>query len=299
MILPDSDRGSCVAYQIVEKGLGRGGGKPAISVSMPMTSGKPAWLRAIRRRRQPLRGSWTAGRTWYFTLGDPTVYSTTYLYVHKRVLADGYEAEIVPGVPSFCAAAARLGQSLGEGAEMIHIVPSSHGVERGLDLPGVKILMKAGSKMGRVKELLLERDMEVSMVEKLWHGHGRCFRSAAEIPRTLDISPCSLPGRKERTDDSFCRRRFRRSGLDYGRGQRLLSQADLIIYAGSLVNPALLEGAKPGCQVMDSARMTLEEVLEAMLEAERTGRMTVRLHTGDPWGHPGADGPAGPGGDFL
>ena len=61
---------------------------------------------------------------------DPTVYST-YLYVHKRVLADGYEAEIVPGVPSFCAAAARLGQSLGEGAEMIHIVPSSHGVERG------------------------------------------------------------------------------------------------------------------------------------------------------------------------
>ena len=44
------------------------------------------------------------------------------------------------------------------------------------------------------------------------------------------------------------------------RGQRLLSQADLIIYAGSLVNPALLEGAKPGCQVLDSARMTLEAV---------------------------------------
>ena len=66
------------------------------------------------------------------------------------------------------------------------------------------------------------------------------------------------------------------------RGQRLLSQADLIIYAGSLVNPALLEGAKPGCQVLDSARMTLEEVLEAMLEAERAGKMTVRLHTGDP-----------------
>lgn len=66
------------------------------------------------------------------------------------------------------------------------------------------------------------------------------------------------------------------------RGQKLLSQADLIIYAGSLVNPALLDFAKPGCQVMDSARMTLEEVLEAMLEAERAGRMTVRLHTGDP-----------------
>ena len=58
----------------------------------------------------------------FLTLGDPTVYST-YFYVHKRVLADGYEAEIVPGVPSFCAGAAKLGQSLGEGAEMIHIIP--------------------------------------------------------------------------------------------------------------------------------------------------------------------------------
>ena len=55
-------------------------------------------------------------------------------------------------------------------------------VERGLDLPGVKILMKAGSKMGRVKELLLERDMEVSMVENCGMDTERCFRSAAEIP---------------------------------------------------------------------------------------------------------------------
>lgn len=66
------------------------------------------------------------------------------------------------------------------------------------------------------------------------------------------------------------------------RGQRYLSRADLIIYAGSLVNPALLEYAKPECRILDSARMTLEEVVQAMLEAERAGQMTVRLHTGDP-----------------
>ncbi|MEY8392404.1 precorrin-4 C(11)-methyltransferase [Lachnospiraceae bacterium 45-W7] len=66
------------------------------------------------------------------------------------------------------------------------------------------------------------------------------------------------------------------------RGQKLLRQADVIIYAGSLVNPVLLEEKKPGCQVYNSARMTLEEVAAVMRESERQGKMTVRLHTGDP-----------------
>ena len=65
------------------------------------------------------------------------------------------------------------------------------------------------------------------------------------------------------------------------RGARLLSEADVIIYAGSLVNPALLDYAKPGCEIHDSAYMTLEQVLEVIRKAEATGRTTVRLHTGD------------------
>ena len=66
------------------------------------------------------------------------------------------------------------------------------------------------------------------------------------------------------------------------RGARLLAEADVIIYAGSLVNPALLEGRKESCAVYDSASMTLEEVLAVMEQAEREGKTTVRLHTGDP-----------------
>ncbi len=66
------------------------------------------------------------------------------------------------------------------------------------------------------------------------------------------------------------------------RGQRLLEEADVIIYAGSLVNPALLEAKKDNCKVYNSAEMTLEEVIEAMQQAERAGLTTVRLHTGDP-----------------
>ena len=65
------------------------------------------------------------------------------------------------------------------------------------------------------------------------------------------------------------------------RGQRLLQQADVVIYAGSLVNPELLENCRPDCQIHNSAKMTLEEVIEVIRAAESAGKTTVRLHTGD------------------
>lgn len=66
------------------------------------------------------------------------------------------------------------------------------------------------------------------------------------------------------------------------RGARLLQQADVIIYAGSLVNKQLLEMAKEGCQLYNSAQMTLEQVIDTIAAAEAAGKTTVRLHTGDP-----------------
>ena len=66
------------------------------------------------------------------------------------------------------------------------------------------------------------------------------------------------------------------------RGKALIENADVIIYAGSLVNPALLGYAKQGCEIHNSASMTLEQVTEVMLAAEAEGKTTVRLHTGDP-----------------
>ena len=66
------------------------------------------------------------------------------------------------------------------------------------------------------------------------------------------------------------------------RGQRLLAGADVVIYAGSLVNPALLDAVRPGCRLFDSATMTLDDVLAVIVEAEGRGETTVRLHSGDP-----------------
>ena len=66
------------------------------------------------------------------------------------------------------------------------------------------------------------------------------------------------------------------------RGMRLLEEADVIIYAGSLVNPELLEYAKENAEIHNSALMTLEEIIEVIKTAEECGKTTVRLHTGEP-----------------
>lgn len=65
------------------------------------------------------------------------------------------------------------------------------------------------------------------------------------------------------------------------RGAKLLSEADVVIYAGSLVNPEHLNRCKADCEIHDSAKLTLEEVIEIIKSAEALGKTTVRLHTGD------------------
>ena len=65
------------------------------------------------------------------------------------------------------------------------------------------------------------------------------------------------------------------------RGAKLLEEADIIIYAGSLVNPDVLQNRKKECIVYDSAYMTLEQVIEVMQQAHAENKELVRLHTGD------------------
>ena len=66
------------------------------------------------------------------------------------------------------------------------------------------------------------------------------------------------------------------------RGMRLIQRADVLIYAGSLVNPELLEYADSGCEIHNSAEMTLDEIISVMVQAEEAGKTVVRLHTGEP-----------------
>ena len=85
------------------------------------------------------------------------------------------------------------------------------------------------------------------------------------------------------------------------RGQKLLEEADIVVYAGSLVNPELLKNCQKDCQIYNSAKMTLEEVMEVMISGEKQEKKVVRLHTGSVsvWCDQRADGSAGKGEYFL
>lgn len=117
----------------------------------------------------------------FLTLGDSTLYAT-YMYVHHIVAAAGYETEIVSGITSFCAVAARLNISLVEQAEELHVIPASYQIFDALEMPGTKVLMKTASKMKEVKEALRKRDDEVVMIENCGMPNEKIYYGVDEIP---------------------------------------------------------------------------------------------------------------------
>ena len=146
-----------------------------------MTKDKEVLQKCHDRGAEEILGKLKEGkRVAFLTLGDVTVYST-YLYLHKRVLAAGGTAKLVSGIPSFCAAAARLGIGLAETKEELHVIPATYGAEEALSLPGTKILMKSGKAIGQVKKALLAAGCQAYMVENCGMENERLYRSAEEI----------------------------------------------------------------------------------------------------------------------
>ena len=144
LVLPAESKEKCVAYQIVRRAIPEIEDKTTVCLVMPMTKDKDRLEKSHREGTQKVAEVLDAGKDAAFlTLGDPTVYATS-MYIHQRIAGMGYRTSIVSGVPSFCAAAAKLGVSLGEKQEQIHIIPASYDVEAAIQLPGTKILMKAG-----------------------------------------------------------------------------------------------------------------------------------------------------------
>lgn len=152
LAVPDKGAGEKTALTIAGE---LAAGKPLLYCAAPMVRDEAALQAAYDGNADQICALLEEGKDVAFlTLGDPTVYST-YIYVHRRVLARGYAAEIIPGVPSFCAVAARLGRPLCEGAERLMIVPASHGaLDDCLNLDTNLVFMKAGREMGALKEKL-------------------------------------------------------------------------------------------------------------------------------------------------
>ena len=123
------------------------------------------------------------------TIGDPSVYST-YMYIHKRVIQAGFTAVMISGVPSFCAAAARLGISLGEMRDEIHIIPASYDVRATVGYGGTCVYMKSGKKLAELIEVLrtasnggADTDEEADMTV---YGVTNCGMESERVYRGLD-----------------------------------------------------------------------------------------------------------------
>lgn len=171
-----------VAYKIVKGAYPELDEKELVAVSMPMTKDKKLLEESHDKAADQIAGYLKEGKQVAFlTLGDPTVYAT-YIYVHKRIQEMGYPLEIVSGIPSFCAVAARLNMGLVEKAEPLHVIPASYEIEESLELPGTKVLMKAGKKMGKVKEILKARGDMCQMIENCGMENEKIYDSVEEIP---------------------------------------------------------------------------------------------------------------------
>lgn len=183
--VPGEDIQASVAYQIVKGAYEALDEKTLLPVAMPMTK-DPAVLEANHEKAAgDVEAYLGQGKNVVFlTLGDPTVYST-YLYVHKRILARGYEAEIVSGITSFCAVAARLNMGLVERDEPLHVIPATYqadGMDQVLKLPGAKVLMKTGRKMAQVRESIQKSGQQAVMIENCGMPGERIFEGAENIP---------------------------------------------------------------------------------------------------------------------
>lgn len=186
--VPGNDPRESVAYQIVKRAfepLSQAfAQKEVLALPMPMTKDKEKLEQSHRDGAGCIEKLLDQGKTVAFlTLGDPTVYST-YLYIHKKIVAEGYEAGIVSGIPSFCAVAARLNMGLVEQAEPLHIIPAAYETGDMLGLSGTKVLMKAGKNLINVKKDILAMDAEAVMIENCGMPDEKIYKTVGEIPET-------------------------------------------------------------------------------------------------------------------
>lgn len=182
--LPGARPKETAAYRIAAAAVPELEQKQLIAVRMPMTRDQEELRRCHREGARALEEYLREGRNVVFlTLGDPGVYST-FAYLQRIIEADGFQAQPISGVPSFCAAAARAGIPLALWDEPIHIYPAAHCPEDELPAQGTCVLMKAGGRTGQIRAWMEESGRDGVMVENCGTRDERIYVHAEEIPDT-------------------------------------------------------------------------------------------------------------------
>ncbi len=155
------------------------GGKEILECHMPMIKEREELNRCHDRSADVIAAVLDQGRDVAFlTLGDPAIYSTA-MYVHSRLTQRGYDTSMVPGIPSFCGAAASLNTSLCEGEETLHIIPATYKGTMAEQRDGAKVLMKSGKSIMQMKEQLAEQ--KAMMVECATMEEEKVYRDLKDL----------------------------------------------------------------------------------------------------------------------
>lgn len=181
IVTPGEDYRDSIAYKIAVQAVPELDEKEAFGVVLPMTREKEVLKQHHERAADRIAACLDAGKhVGFLNLGDVTVYAS-YLYIHRLVKGRGYQTELINGIPSFCAAAARLGIGIAENSDRIHILSQPGQIEEGLQLPGTKIIMKMGKNIGHVKNLIRESGLDARMVENCGMENEKIYDSVEAI----------------------------------------------------------------------------------------------------------------------
>jgi len=190
--VPDIGHKRRTAYSICEERLG---GKELLDCSTPMTRDRSLAQAAYERVAGDICALLDEGKSVaYLCLGDIGVYST-YAYVHDIVVARGYEAQIIPGVTSFSASAAKLGTALCLGSERLVVAPaSSASIDDVLDMRATKVFMKSGKQLGELQRKLADRGQldRASMVANCGLPDERVYERFADVDADGDADYFSV-----------------------------------------------------------------------------------------------------------
>lgn len=186
IVLPAVSKEECYAYRIVHEVCPEVEEKSLICMPFPMIKDAQKLALAHEKSYQAIENYLKRGRkVGMLTIGDPSVYST-YMYMHHRAVDAGWEAYMISGVPSFCAAAGRLGISLGEKSEEIHVIPASYDVRKTFQYDGTCIYMKSGKRLTELLTALREqqnagRNIQVYGVTNCGMENERVYRGIDEL----------------------------------------------------------------------------------------------------------------------
>lgn len=182
--IPNEEREKSAAYQSIIKELpelAQDGAKQWLMLPMPMTKDKKAWYASHEAAADRLAALLSAGkRVAFLTIGDPAIYST-YMYIHRLIVEKGFQAELISGVPSFCAAAAAISQPLVLQEEQLHIIPGNYELAQALALSGTKVFLKIGARLGELRKLL-PQDACVYVVENCGMENEKIYTGIKQIP---------------------------------------------------------------------------------------------------------------------